>query len=244
MIYIQSNSSRDLPNDFDTSSAMYGAIQNCKNYRLTSYEEVSSGKFDSLISTRLFVGSVEFMKEVFNRVGLNDVKLPRNSNREFKTMQLGEVKSMAKQGSKMFIKPFDIKLFTGFVIDEMEHTSIANVPNDTNVMVYDVFTSPIESEWRLYIHNNKIVDSRNYSGDFMTSPNYDFAKQVIEENKKDFPISYTIDIGILENGENVVVEYNDMWAIGNYGVDNTIYLRLLTDRYFEIMRMKTNSFYI
>lgn len=54
---------------------------------------------------------------------------------------------------------------------------------------------------------------------------------VIRSNK-DFPIAYTIDIGILESGENVVIEYNDMWAIGNYGIPNDLYLRLLKDRYF------------
>lgn len=52
----------------------------------------------------------------------------------------------------------------------------------------------------------------------------------------DFPKSYTIDVGILEDGENVVIEFNDMWGIGNYGVDNHTYLRLLKSRYFEIMK--------
>lgn len=46
----------------------------------------------------------------------------------------------------MFIKPFDIKLFTGFVIDQMQHTSIQGIPDETEVMAYDVFKHPIESE--------------------------------------------------------------------------------------------------
>jgi len=54
--------------------------------------------------------------------------------------------------------------------------------------------------------------------------------------RTNFPISYTIDIGVLENGENVVIEFNDMWAIGNYGMDNSDYLSLLRQRYFEIIR--------
>jgi hypothetical protein len=69
-----------------------------------------------------------------------------------------------------------------------------------------------------------MVDSRNYSGDFIVSPNYDYVRKIIEENKKDFPVSYTMDIGILSTGEDVVVEFNDMWAIGNYGIDNELYL--------------------
>ena len=34
------------------------------------------------------------------------------------------------------------------------------------------------------------------------------------------------------------VESNDMWAIGNYGRPNDIYIRLLRDRYFEIIATK------
>jgi hypothetical protein len=36
--------------------------------------------------------------------------------------------------------------------------------------------------------------------------------------------------------ENVIIEYNDMWAIGNYGMPNDLYLQLLKDRYFEIVK--------
>jgi hypothetical protein len=44
-------------------------------------------------------------------------------------------------------------------------------------------------------------------------------------------------VGILEwQKEHVVIEYNDMWGIGNYGVPNDLYVRMLKERYFDIMR--------
>jgi hypothetical protein len=241
MIYIQSNDERTLAHHFDCSCALYGAIENGLNYRLTTFDEVQSGKFDLLIRNNLFVGSTEFMREVFKRVGLNDVRVPRNSNRIHRVDTLGEIKKSAQLGNKHFIKPMDIKLFTGFVIDQMQYTSIQGLPDDTPVMVYDVFEEPLDSEWRVYINNHRMADSRNYSGDFTIQPNYDYVQSIIEENKKDFPASYTMDIGILSTGENVVVEFNDMWAIGNYGIDNTLYLRLLKSRYFEVMSDSWNK---
>jgi hypothetical protein len=60
MIYIQSNSERTMPHHFDCATALYGAIDNCQDFRLTSFEEVNSGKFDLLIKNKLFVGSTEF----------------------------------------------------------------------------------------------------------------------------------------------------------------------------------------
>lgn len=133
----------------------------------------------------------------------------------------------------IFIKPLEIKLFTGFVMDGMQHSSIAGLPEDTIVIAYEVIEN-IESEWRIYVREGSIIDSRNYSGDFMISPDYEYVLSVIKSNK-DFPSSYTIDIGILGDGDNCVIEFNDMWAIGNYGVPNDIYLRMLKKRYFEIM---------
>lgn len=236
MIYIQSDNERKLPHHFDCACGLYGALDHGQDIRLTSFEEVKSGKFDSLIKSNLFIGSVEFMKEVFSRIGKTDVRVPMNSNRDFKEMTLGEAKFIAKSGKNLFIKPFDIKLFTGFVLDQMTHTSIDSIPDETKVMTYDVFQSKIKSEWRCYIGRDKVVDIRNYSGDMFTSPSEDYLNSVINSNKSKFPLAYTIDIGILESKENVVVEYNDMWAIGNYGIDNYEYFSLLKLRYFEVVR--------
>lgn len=236
MVYIQSNSERTLPHHFDVACAMFGAIENAKDYRLTSFEEIESGKFDSLIKQRLFCGSVEFMREVFKRIGLNDVRLPKNSNRTSEVITLGEAKERANNGFNLFIKPVDIKLFSGLILDGITHTCLNNISDDVLVLAYDTFPSPILSEWRCYVHNNQIIDSRNYSGEFTVSPNYNYVDEIIKENRKEFPCAYTIDVGILENGDNVVIEFNDMWAIGNYGLDNITYLRLLRDRYFEIIK--------
>ena len=235
MIYIQSNTERTLPHHFDCSCALYGAIDSAMDYRLTSFEEVVSGKFDMLIKKNLFVGSVEFMQEVFKRVGLDDVRLPDNSNRECEIITLEDAHERVANGSKLFIKPVQIKLFTGLMLDGMQYSCLSNLPKDTKVMAYELFKSKIISEWRLYVHNDKLIDARNYAGEFIVSPNYEYAMIVISNNKGKFPCAYTIDIAILKDSENVVVEFNDMWAIGNYGIPNDIYLRALKDRYFEIL---------
>ena len=117
----------------------------------------------------------------------------------------------------------------------MKYSCLSNLSNETMVMAYEPFKSKIISEWRLYVHNDKLVDARNYSGEFIVSPNYEYAMTVIANNKGKFPCAYTVDIAVLESNENVVVEFNDMWAIGNYGIPNDIYLRALKDRYFQIV---------
>ena len=240
MIYIQKDNDTNLPHHFDCACALYGAIDSALNYKLITFEEVSSGKFDNLIKQNLFVGSVEFMREVFSRVGLLNVRLPINSNREHDLMTLKQVKEYRKNGKHFFIKPIEIKLFTGFVYDDFQYSIIDNLPEDTIVMAYEPFIKNILSEWRIYVHNHEMIDSRVYSGSFEYIPIYNYIREIIEQNKKTFPVSYTIDAGVLDvydvNDNTVIVEYNDMWAIGNYGIPNDLYLQLLKDRYFEIMR--------
>lgn len=239
MIYIQSNSEKTLPHHFDAACAMYGAIDSSMDFRLVSFDEVHRGKFDNLIKQNLFVGSVEFMNEVFSRIGKTNVGLPRTSNRPFEVMTIKEALDKTSDGSKLFIKSVDIKVLTGIVLDGYKYSSVNSLDPNTKVMAYDVFESKIVSEWRMYVHKNKIVDSHCYNDGFDVLPDYDYAKKVIAENI-DFPCSYTLDMGVLENGRNVVVEFNDMWAIGNYGIPNDMYLKLLKDRYFEITELYCN----
>lgn len=234
MVYIQSNTNRTLPHHFDAACALYGTIESAKDYRLTSFEEVQSGKFDNLIKTNLFVGSVEFMREVFKRVD----RIPEpilNSDRDPFVTTLFEVRKTVELGRNVFVKPIQQKLFSGLLVDKYSISSLKDFPDDLLVNTY----LPIEnivSEWRVYIFRDRLMDSKNYSGNFRISINYDYVEHKIKELKHKLPIAYVMDVGVDKNGEHYIIEFNDMYAIGNYGIDNTVYLNMLRDRYFEIIR--------
>lgn len=247
MILIESNDDRTRPKLFDSACAQYGSeeiwVQGAKPWRLTTFEEVQSGKMNSLLRYNLAVGSVDFMREVFRQMEVEMPWLP-NTNRGHRLMTLDEArKQVADTKRSLFIKPIQIKLFTGFVLDGMSYSSIAGLPGDTKVLAYLPFDCRIASEWRVYIHQKQIVDARNYSGDFKISPDYSYVDDMkiwlmyeMNNGGMKTPEAYTIDIGILEAGnENVVIEFQDMWAIGNYGVPNDLYVRMLKDRYFQII---------
>ena len=240
MIYIQKSDIFDnIPHHFDCSCVMYGAIETDQEFKLISYNELISGDYDNKLRTNLFVGSVEFMREVFNRLNVGDIRVPRNSNRDEEVTTLGEVKKRVLNGEVLFTKPTQIKYFTGMVLTKKFLGAVDIYEDDTEVYVSKPFQDPIISEHRCYVNEGKIVDTRNYMGDPMVSIDDDFAKKVVEKNK-DFPVSYTMDIAVLSTKESVVVEFNDMWAIGNYGIPNDLYLRLLKNRYVEIIKTISN----
>lgn len=241
MVYIQSNSERTLPHHFDAACAMYGAMDSALDFRLTSFEEVQSGKFDRLIKTNHFVGSVEFMREVFNRVDKQPQPI-MNSDRQHETLTIQEIRDRVGKGEKFFVKPFQQKLFTGLVVDIFFLSSLRELQPDLKVMAYPVIKN-IATEWRVYVMHGRIEDARNYSGDFKVGIDYSFVEEKIKALRDKLPCCYTMDVGVAFDAanpfstvNNFIVEFNDMYAIGNYGMVNDVYLRMLRDRYFEIMR--------
>lgn len=246
MIYVQSDNERSQPHHFDAACAMFGAIDTNKKYRLTSFEEVISGKFDYMIKSNLFVGSVEFMYEVFNRVGIQDTGFNLLPDRPFDKMTIESVRELINStGKARFVKSVKTKVFSGSVIEKPWVNILNSVSSDTEVMVYEPFDEDILSEWRVYIHMDDMIDSRSYSGDFTIAPDYrlvlDNISRIKHELGHNTPIAYTIDVAVIgttETRKTEVVEMNDMVAIGNYGLQNDRYLRMLTDRYFQIMQQK------
>jgi len=232
-VYIQKNNDTGMPHHFDAACAYYGACDLNYKVKLVSYEDVVSGKYDLLIRNHLFVGSVEFMTAVFERVGCFPEKLPNNDREVFST--LGEVRERISNGEKLFVKPRKIKLFTGTVYDKYFISSLDEYPDDLGVIVDEPFKSPILAEWRVYVRDGVMEDSRSYLGEHTQHFNIDYVQSVVAKFK-DIARCFTCDIAILEDGTNICVELNDMWAIGNYGMDNELYVKMLKARYFEIVK--------
>jgi hypothetical protein len=236
-IYIQKDNYADIPHHFDCACALYGAIESALDWKLITYETMLKMPLQAFYSN-VFVGSVEFMQDLFNRLEIDNPRVPDNSNRPEEFIKLGEAKQRIENGETLFVKPKQIKLFTGMVTDKQYLVCLNPYPDDTDVIVSKPFTVPILSEWRCYVAQRvaPIVDIKCYSGSPFVTPDKYYILDLFNSHTSNFPKAYTIDVAILENGQNVVVEYNDMWAIGNYGIDNATYLSLLKDRYFEIIR--------
>lgn len=236
MIYIQKN--RDgMPHHFDCACALYGAQDLALDYKLVSMEEVQEGKWDNLIKQRLFVGSVEFMTEVFKRVGIKQPSLPLGWFRHqiIAEMKLGDF----VYDKPVFIKPkSEVKAFTGFVVDEYSKSMLNTLDPEIEIIVKNVIN--FISEWRCYIFNRKLVGMFHYSGEFdvdlrgMTEELNALPGYLIDTY--DYPETFVMDIGFTDSKFFSHVEHNDMWAIGNYGIENDLYVRMLKQRYFDIIK--------
>jgi hypothetical protein len=232
-----------LPLNTDIMSAIEGFQNLCYDIKLYNIVDVMSGKMDNLAKEHTFVGGLDCMSLLFKKIGKYPTpidfpdEITKLVNRKIQVLNIDDViEKFKKDLIPVFVKPVKTKLFDGILLEKLEYLNYFR-----GFEGIDVITSPkmnILSEYRVYIHKGKIVYSANYSGDFTLIPNYDYVQQIIYAYKS-APVAYTIDIAIVNNDGyiyNDIVEVNDFWSIGNYGLKCWDYAQMLIDRYNEILK--------
>jgi len=193
----------------------------------------------------IYVGSVEGTVKFFQECG---VEVPSylgypETLKPFldRKIEVAKVSDLEGMEYPYFIKPYkNVKQFTGDVItsDNIKEIFLnyTKVNQDTEIYISGI--KDFLSEYRCFVHNGKLQGIHWYRGDFKLFPDVRVIETMIDEYK-DAPVSYTLDVGLVWHGfpvglQTTLVEVNDMWAIGSYGFDAKLYVRMLIDRFREI----------
>ena len=135
----------------------------------------------------------------------------------------------------VFIKPKRDKVFTGFVLRDANdipnlHKAVENEPVFCSDLIH------FQAEWRVFVRYGNVIAVKPYKGDWKVQ--YD--PVMIEKMISCFtsaPAGYSMDIGVTEKGETVLVEINDGFALGTYGIDPVEYAKLLSARWCELVHI-------
>lgn len=97
------------------------------------------------------------------------------------------------------------------------------------------------SEYRVFVLHGNIVGIRPYAGDTMIAPEESVIAEAIStwEASGRAYAAYAIDFGVLETGVTALVELNDGFSIGSYGLDRAIYTDFIITRWQELMQGKS-----
>lgn len=136
----------------------------------------------------------------------------------------------------LFVKPDGrAKEFVAGVVSKPELLPIYfNAINDeTRVLTSSIID--IVSEYRTYIIDGQIRGCKWYLGDHLVFPDAAFIKEAVDTYKS-APAGYSMDFAVLKDGSTVLVECNDGWSLGNYGLDHTVYSKLLATRWREMFK--------
>lgn len=132
----------------------------------------------------------------------------------------------------VFIKSVEGKRLSGRVIRSIHDLVGCGCCDDD----YEVLCSdPVDfiAEWRVFVRYGKILDVRPYKGDWKV--HYD--PNVIENAIKVYttaPNAYGIDFGVTSNGSTLLVEVNEGYALGCYGLFPDLYTKLIITRWAEL----------
>lgn len=209
------------------------------------YKQLINGYLSTPLDRQTIIcGFISSVRWALKELGISEpvvadypIELEKFLGRKIYISTLGEAK---KINQKIFIKPTTVKLFKGIVCNNTIHALVetAMYPDDTEIYV----SEPVDfvSEYRIFVDHNFIVGCKHYAGDFTITPDFNIIAQAVTDYHS-APIAYAIDFGITREGQTLLIEVNDAWSLGCYGLDSKTYARLLLNRWVEIISYESET---
>lgn len=136
----------------------------------------------------------------------------------------------------IFVKSVRQKAFTGRVINSTKDL-IGCGSCYENYEVYCSEVIDIRREFRSFIKYDELLDIRPYKGDY----HYNYDPLVVDavldsfRSWKDRPMACSIDFGVTSDNKTIVIEVNDAYALGNYGLHYLDYAKLISARWSQLL---------
>ncbi|WP_051293845.1 ATP-grasp domain-containing protein [Pseudoduganella violaceinigra] len=194
-----------------------------------------------LTGEMLVVGGVPIIQKALSKLGIPFPSLPslppplgEYAKRRIWEATLKDVRELVDSGKAVFIKPAANKLkqFPGHVIRNYADLAVtAGIDGGTSVVCADVLE--MTSEYRVYVTNGAVVGCKHYWGDFRKFPDFSFIDSTVAAFDQ-APRGFAIDFAVLSNGETALIEVNDGFALGSYGLQPMLYAALLEARWREL----------
>ncbi len=140
----------------------------------------------------------------------------------------------------IFVKPsFRHKAFDGCVVTLDEHTLRPLIGlNDYEPIEAQEVVS-FHSEWRVFVLRGEIIHISKYAGNPLDVLCPVTLAMSVRDCWNDAPCAYAIDVGMMrknpdQNWQPAVVEVNDAFALGAYGLSSIDYARMIEARWQEM----------
>lgn len=169
--------------------------------------------------------------------------LEKYAHRRLSTSTLGEIRN-DEDLWPVFIKPLsDHKRFTGLVIRHFaDLLKLVGLPDELPVLA----SEPIrfDGEYRCFVLDQELLDIRRYAGTIHYYPDVHLVNKMILDFAEEAPRAYSVDVGqVLDAKGNVInhttlVEVNDAFSLGTYGLPAFKQVKMITARWKEMTGTK------
>lgn len=153
----------------------------------------------------------------------------------------------SKWSAGYFVKPaVRSKAFTGKTISSIKDLmGCGNHAEDYEVLVSEPLD--IAAEWRCFITYDEIMDVRPYGMIIDKSRKgylYHYDANVLNSMMESFvtwedrPMACSMDICVTKDGRTLLVEFNDAYSLGAYGLPDIYYAKLISARWSQLLGVK------
>jgi len=186
----------------------------------------------------IVVGYVDDVRDMLHKYG---IVAPELDYPEELTAYLGRkvwksrlsVISNNPENWNVFIKPVEDKKFTGVVVTNTKDLMGCGGSDDEDTEIFCSEVVKFVAEWRCFVRFGNILDVRRYRGDWGLHFDPRIVRDIVHQFKT-APKGYAVDIGLTDKGETLLIEVNDGYALGHYGLFSIDYAKLLSARWSEL----------
>ncbi len=191
----------------------------------------------------IFLGSINYIHSALRRLNITVPKpidypeiLKPFLGRKIWKSTINKIANNPKSWN-VFVKPYNVsKKFTGRLIQNTNDLiGCGDLSRDTPIWV----SEPVDfiAEWRVFVRYNRIIGVKPYRGDWRI--NYDAAIiEKVVDAYTNAPAGYSIDFGRTSNGDFLLIEVNDGYSLGSYGLFYVDYAKLLSARWAELTNQR------
>lgn len=240
------------PINLPIASAMFGLQRLGIECEFFTWAQLKHGKLDHLKPTTIVLGGVEAVLLALQKLG-KPVPPPLDYPQSLRSFLGRTVTQMSLAAAMEEPLPVFIKSVGHKVLDGVLYVSDAQRRNHLGQRAYEtpklrVWVSPkvdLQAEARVFVHKGKIIGIHPYenaTGWSQLPPAFPKIMLAVEAYQKsgEAPSAYTLDFGIAYTGtegrlEPLLVEVNDGFAFGPYGLPQRLHVDMLLSRWAELM---------
>jgi ATP-grasp domain, R2K clade family 2 len=203
--------------NIDTFTALLGFRE--KGYEIITFEypEIDELPLDD---ESIVCGGIPVVLRALKRLGITPPELP-------------SIPSQIADFAARKISTATRKLFPGKPLKEFRDLiSTRHLPDEQIVVTSEIVE--FHSEYRAFVMDGDILGIHYYKGNIRLFPDFTVIDRAIAAYTS-APAAYAIDFGIVADGRTLLVETNEAYALGCYGLPELRYSSLIERRWQELL---------
>lgn len=226
----------------NTFNAWRGFEQRGFEIRFFSWSDLDAGRVEVRPETPV-VGGVGTVRLALSRLGIDPPPLDYPEElRDFLGRRVWRTTWKEIRGrfansetpEAVFVKPAEgDKTFAGYVLRAFRDLiPTARWPDSMPLWASEVVE--LISEWRVFVHHGQAIGIGHYRGDALRFPDAERVRKAIDAFSPARPVACAMDFGLTDDGRTILIECNDAFSLGCYGLGPLAYSGMLRDRWEEL----------